>query len=141
MSAIADTSFVLALLIKTDRRREDCLAIYKAQDDRIYLPQSTLNEVAYLLGSIEGSRGVAQFLNSLPNTKYDLMPLLAEDLARTADLLTTYHDSRLDFVDASIAAMAERLSITQVLTLDHRDFSIIRPAHAPHFDLLPAPKP
>ena len=70
MSAIADTSFVLATLIKTDWRREACLAVYKAQDDRIYLPQSTLNEIAYLLRSFEGSRGVARFLNSLPKTKY-----------------------------------------------------------------------
>jgi hypothetical protein len=40
-------------------------------------------------------------------------------------------------VDALIVAMAERLKITRLLTLDRRDFQIIRPKHCDSFELLP----
>jgi hypothetical protein len=40
-------------------------------------------------------------------------------------------------VDASITAVAERLDITRILTLDQRDFRIIRPRHCDYFELLP----
>jgi predicted nucleic acid-binding protein len=48
-----------------------------------------------------------------------------------------YADTHLDFVDASLVAMAERLNIHRILTLDRRDFTIIRPKHYPHFEILP----
>jgi len=35
----------------------------------------------------------------------------------------------LIFVDATIAAVAERLQIARILSLDQRDFRIIRPRH------------
>jgi predicted nucleic acid-binding protein len=40
-------------------------------------------------------------------------------------------------VDALIVAMAERLNIIRLLTLDRRDFQIIRPKHCGSFELLP----
>ncbi len=46
-------------------------------------------------------------------------------------------DSRLDFVDATVIAIAERLNITRILTIDKRDFGMVRPTHADAFDLLP----
>lgn len=48
-----------------------------------------------------------------------------------------YADANLDFVDAIIAAIAERLNITRILTLDQRDFRLIRPHHCEAFDILP----
>jgi len=62
---------------------------------------------------------------------------MAQDLFRTAAILDQYHDARIDFVDASVIAMAEGLGITRILTLDRRDFDMVRPAHTDHFDLLP----
>lgn len=59
------------------------------------------------------------------------------DLKRVVDILEEYADSCLDFVDASIVAISERLKCIQVLTLDQRDFSIIRPKHHTHFEILP----
>lgn len=45
---------------------------------------------------------------------------------------------RLGLVDASTVAIAERLDVTTMATLDHRDFPVIRPAHCDVFDLVPA---
>jgi predicted nucleic acid-binding protein len=44
-------------------------------------------------------------------------------------------------VDATIMAMAERLKIKTILTIDRRDFSLFRPRHCDAFTLVPALPP
>ena len=63
--------------------------------------------------------------------------MTAKDLERVNQILEHYADSQLDFVDAVIVAIAERLRITRILTLDRRDFSIMRPRHCDYFEILP----
>lgn len=38
---------------------------------------------------------------------------------------------------AAIVAIAERLNVRRILTLDRRHFSVIRPQHCAAFELLP----
>ena len=78
-----------------------------------------------------------RFVISITNTAVQLESTTAEDLVRIHGLLTQYADNQLDFADAAIIAIAERLSITRICTLDRRDFSIIRPNHCSYFELLP----
>lgn len=136
---IADTGFVLSVAIETDKRYRVCTEIYH-QQRTIYLPQSTLAEIGFLLKKSGGNVAVARFLHQLPESRYRVIPLEPEDLTRTAEILDQYHDSRIDFVDASIVAIAERLNVTRILTLDQRDFGMVRPRHTPHLELLPQPE-
>lgn len=46
MIAVADTSFVIALFNRNDKRHNDCVSAFKRQRT-IYLPQSTLTEITY----------------------------------------------------------------------------------------------
>ena len=39
----------------------------------------------------------------------------------------------------AVAAIAERLGLTEIATLDHRHFTVIRPRHVQAFTLLPGP--
>jgi hypothetical protein len=48
-----------------------------------------------------------------------------------------YRDMPLGTVDASVIALAERLKVSQIATLDHRHSSVVRPAHVESFELLP----
>ncbi len=136
ITAIADTSFVVALANQKEIRRADCFAVYE-REDGILLPQSTLGEIGYLLTRAGGNRLMVTFLLELPTSRYQLMALDDEDLLRTAQLLTQYADTRLDFVDASLVAVAERQNIRRILTFDQRDFRLVRPLHAEHLELLP----
>jgi predicted nucleic acid-binding protein len=137
MTAVADTSYVLAVTVVTDKHHAACLAVHQ-EHELIYLPQTTLTEIAYFLTRDFGNTVVARFLLQLPRTKYRLIVLEQEDIQRTAEILAQYADSRVDFVDATIAAVAERLNITRILTLDQRDFQIIRPKHSDYFEILPS---
>ena len=80
---------------------------------------------------------VDRFLKGLPASRYELKEATAQDIERIAQILEQYADSKVDFVDASVMAIAERLNITTVLTIDRRDFSLFRPVHCPNFILLP----
>jgi uncharacterized protein len=66
-----------------------------------------------------------------------LVDLVPADLGRMAELVSRYNDLRLDPTDASVMAIAERLNVQQVATLDRRDFSVVRPRHVAHFAIVP----
>ncbi len=135
-TAVADTGFVVALLNQADNHHREVTAVY-LQQQTILLPQTVLAEVAYLLGREAGNRTVVAFLRGLVASRFRLTALQDPDLSRTAAILEQYADSRIDFVDATVMAIAERCQLTQVLTLDQRDFRIFRPSHCPSLTLLP----
>ncbi len=136
MIPIADSGFVVAVLDRTDQDHATCLPVYTWHDP-IYLPQTALTEVIYYMKKYHGSKAAASFLLNLSKSHYRLIALESADVHRAGELMDKYADSRLDFVDASVIAIAERLNVTRILTIDKRDFGMVRPTHADAFDLLP----
>lgn len=57
-------------------------------------------------------------------------------MARIAQLVDTYADLGLGGVDASLVAVAERLGVLQIATLDRRHFTVVRPSQTEAFELL-----
>jgi hypothetical protein len=53
-----------------------------------------------------------------------------------SELLATYSSARLQAVDACVIALAERLDLREVATLDHRDFLLVAPRHLPRGERL-----
>jgi len=54
-----------------------------------------------------------------------------------SELVTTYADLPLGMVDASSVAIAERLDVREIATIDRRHSSVVRPRHVDAFTLLP----
>lgn len=77
------------------------------------------------------------FLESVEKGEVRVEPLNVEDYARIRVLLRLYADFPLGLVDASVVAVCERLGERKVATLDHRHFSVVRPAHTLSLRLLP----
>ena len=65
----------------------------------------------------------------------DLKPL---DYARVTELMETYFELSVGFVDAAVLAVVERLGERRLATLDHRHFGVMRPRHATALELVPA---
>ena len=135
-SIIADSGVVVAPINKTDQRHDEVRPIY-LEYAQILLPQFVLVEVAYLVGRDAGIPMVVRFLQGITNSRFQIIAATDQDLRRTAELLDIYSDSRLDFVDASILVIAERLEIQTILTIDQRDFRMVRPKHRNSFDVKP----
>lgn len=134
--AIGDTGFVVALLNQSDQKHSDAVAIYEKQQ-QILLPQTVLTEVAYLVGRSSGMITVSAFLRGLSESRFRLIALNETDLMRVAEILDEYLDSRIDFVDATVMAIAERFDSATILTLDQRDFRLFRPRHCTNFEIFP----
>lgn len=64
--------------------------------------------------------------------------LVAQDYERVEELLGTYDDLKVGFVDCAVLAVVERLGEPKVATLDHRHFGVMRPRHVEALRLLPA---
>ena len=137
MTAILDTSFLFALTDQSDRNHQRVLSHAQNINERLVLPVVVLPEICYLVASRLGHQAMRRFLASMPPNAVQLETVTVEDLARVQQVLKQYDDNQLDFTDAAIVAISERLAITRIYTLDRRDFSIIRPQHCDYFELFP----
>lgn len=137
MTALVDTSFLFALINRNDLSHAACTAVAQTLRARLIVPLTVLPEVAYLLDTRLGHSVMQQFVNQIAMPAWTLEAVDSADLKRVATLLQTYQDMRLDFVDATLIAIAERLNIKRILTLDQRHFRVVRPKHCQAFSLLP----
>lgn len=136
MTALLDTGFLLAVLDADDEMHEICVVALTEERAPI-LPDMVIPELAYLVLSELGYPVLIKFLGSIVKGELVLERATNQDWARTAEVLEKYADSKIDFVDCMIMAMAERLNIKRIMTVDQRHFQILRPQHCPAFEIVP----
>ena len=136
MSGLTDTGFLFAVLNETDPLHQNCAAALEAEAAP-FLPEVVLTELAYLVLRDLGYKSLTVFLRSVAAGELPLVATELQDLERAAEILEKYADSKIDFVDCVIMAIAERLNITRILTVDRRDFGLFRPRHCDYFEILP----
>jgi len=137
MTAILDTSFLFALTDQSDRNHQRVAAFAQEMTETLIFPVAVMPEISYLISSRLGHRAMRHFVASLAQGATQIEPTTPADLSRIHQILEQYAESQLDFTDAAIVAIAERLKVSRICTLDRRDFSIIRPRHCDYFTLLP----
>jgi len=137
MNALLDTGFLYALFDVTDNNHEAVVAALDKISLRLLLPDIVLVELAYLLQARLGHETMRYCLELIQEGPLEIVHLLPADLKRSVEILNDYADINLDFVDAGLVAMAERLQICHILTTDRRDFQIIQPQHCHFFTLYP----
>jgi uncharacterized protein len=135
MLAIFDTGPLYAALDRDDQDHERCAALLKQSGLRVVIPTLVVAEVGYLAATRLGAEVEAAFVAALAD--FDVESPAPQDYERIAELIRKYADFPLGTVDASIVALAERLQIGSVATLDHRHFRAIRPRHCEALELLP----
>jgi uncharacterized protein len=111
-------------------------ALRTAQAPRL-VPAPIIAEVCHLLGTRLGSSVEAAFLERLATPVFTVVAPQDDDLLRAAELVRQYGDLPIGGTDALVVAIAERLNVTTVATLDQRHFRVVRPKHVPAFTLIP----
>ena len=137
MSQLLDTGFLYALLNRQESRHQDVLDASAKVRGAIYLPTVVTTEVSYLIQRDLGAESLADFIELLATESFVLVEPVAADCQRAAEVVRQYTDSNIDFVDAVLVAIAERLNITRVLTVDARHFRLFKPRHCVAFEILP----
>ena len=136
---VVDTGPLVALLDSDDRHHDRCRRWLASAGGPLIVPVPVLTETCYFVERDSGPQIEADFLDSFgPDGLFERADLHGDDWARIADLIRTYADLPLGVVDASVIVVAERLGATDVASLDHRHFSVVRPRHVSHFDLVPS---
>ncbi len=137
VALLIDTSAAYAHIDASDRHHPACADLLDSHPGPLLIPQLAVTEIAYLAATRIGTEAEMRFLQDLATGVFTTAAVAPADWLRIAELVWRYRDMRLGTVDASAVALAERLGITEVATLDRRHFGAVRPSHAEAFELLP----
>ena len=94
-------------------------------------------EAAYLIDRQVGPAGEVALYTSIIEQALAVEAMTGADWTRVRELIDRYQDLRLGGTDAGLIAIAERLGVTRIATLDHRHFRVVRPAHCEALTILP----
>ncbi len=126
---LVDTGVFLAAADDNDPDHDSCVAVLTNSNDVLVTTALVVAEAAYLIDRQLGAAAEAAFFRSLANGDARVESLSDRDFARTAELIGAA-DFPLGGTDASLVAVAERLGLQRIATLDHRHFE--RGATEPH---------
>jgi len=132
---LIDSGILYALFTRRDKWHEPATAMLSANPEDLVIPATILGETAYLLEARSQAAGVIELAGWLAQPRITVEGLLPQDLRRMTLLMSKYPG--LGFVDSSVVAIAERLSIATIATTDRRHFTSLRPSHVPRFILVP----
>jgi len=132
---LIDTGAILALLKRDDPWHEACQQAFA----RVMVPLATstavLAELFHLLG--HNRRDVAAAWGFLRSGAVTVAAIADTDMAELDELMARYHDRPMDFADATLVHLANRESLTTILTIDHNDFETYRIGGRKRFRILP----
>ncbi len=135
---LLDTSGLLAVLDGSERSHAAATRALEDAEAPLVLSPFVLAELDYLLGVRVGAPAERAFLADVAAGSYALAPFDAEDVRAAGEVIDRFQDLHLGLADASIAVLADRHGIGDLLTLDHRHFAALRTAAGRSFRLLPA---
>jgi uncharacterized protein len=138
---VVDSGVLIATADVDDQYHFACTQLLDERGDEFIVPAAVVVEVCWMLGRHVSTELEAEFLASIADGELRVEPLDADDYRRMSELVDTYRNLPLGAVDAAVVALSERLAVTTVASIDRRDFSIVRPRHVAHFDLLPELNP
>lgn len=138
MSLIADSGAIYALYDADDAYHHRVKEVIENETGIIFIPVVILAELDYLLREFLGTDAELSFLDDLFSGAYTLESLTMNDFLRCRELIAQYRNLDLGLADTSVMAIAERLNIYRILTVDERDFRAVRPKKRKSFIVLPA---
>ncbi len=135
---VVDTGVILAVADAGDAHHDACDELLAARPGaELIVPTTVIVETSWLIEDRLGPEAEAAFLRSVNAGELTRIDLDERDWQRAVELVETYADLGLGLVDASVVAVAERLGVSRLATLNHRDFRVVRPAHVEAFELVP----
>lgn len=136
MQVLVDTSAVISIIDKSHHLHKKMKDMVLIEDNLYIIPSTVIVEVCQLLKYRFGARVEIGFLKEIVKTSFLMETIKFQDIKRVLEILLKYEDLNIGYVDSSIIAIAERLRINRILTLDRRHFSIVIPSGFEFFDIL-----
>ena len=123
---LADTGALIALVDADDRHHGKLREFWEADPVAWLLPWAILPEVDYLLATQLGQAAEEAFLADLSDGSFRIAWGDERDVAAGRRIAQRHRSLRLGLVDVVVMAMAERIGVEAIATLDLRHFGAVR---------------
>ncbi|WP_322778146.1 type II toxin-antitoxin system VapC family toxin [Frankia sp. Cas4] len=133
-----DTGPLYAAFDRQDKHHEASAVLMRQTTPPLLVPAPVVIETCYHLAKHLGGRAEVALLKSFQTGDLAMVTPTKSDFDRAVELVEQYAGFPLGITDAYVVAIAERLDITQLATIDRRHFLAVTPHHCPGFELLPA---
>ena len=129
-SIIVDTGPLVALFHARDEHHEQAKRVLETTRAVLLTTWPVIAEACHFLGQA-GKRALLAFIR---RGGIRLEGLAIEDVPRLDELIARY--DRMDFADATLVLLAEKSGVTEVFTVDRRDFEAYRTRTGRRFRLV-----
>jgi predicted nucleic acid-binding protein len=123
---IVDTGFWIALANKKDKHHEQAEQFVKTTSERLITTYPVITEVCHISLQRQGIKAQLNFIKMYQLGAFDVFEIGNKDKDRLFQLMQQYADLPMDFADASLVLLAERLGHGRILSTDKRDFHTYR---------------
>lgn len=134
---LVDTNVWLSGADGRSVRHADSVAVLREHQRELATTVPVIAETSWLILDRLGPNAQVDFLDLVTIGAVQRVDLTRQDWGSVVALSRQCADIRLDAVDASLVAVAERLKLDRIATYDHREFRAVRPQHIDSFELLP----
>ncbi|MBS2023539.1 MAG: PIN domain-containing protein [Deltaproteobacteria bacterium] len=126
---------MIALLDPSDAKRDSCLReLEQMAGGDLVTTEAVITETSYMLEFSRSAQiGLQDFVHS---GRIRVEAIARTERARIMALMQKYSDLPMDYADATLVLLAERMQCNRVFTLDRRDFGAYRLGKR-RFELLP----
>ena len=121
---LVDTGPLVALFDPADADHQRCVDQLREIEQPIATTVPVLTEAFHLLRP--ASVGARRLMDFVADEGLRVLFLEDDSLARAFQLMAQYADAPMDLADASLVAMAERLELQSVFTIDRNHFHSYR---------------
>lgn len=123
---LIDAGPLIAVINRNDTHHVECARLLRTLDTSFYTTLAVLTEAMYILWTRIGWAAQEGLWRMVLRGDLLLEHPSPAELVRMSELMSKYSDHPMDFADASLVALAERLSLDRIFTVDRRDFSVYR---------------
>ena len=120
---VVDSGPLVALFDRGDASHERAVAFVNECESELVTQLAVVTEVMYLLRYRHNAQ--LDFLRWVSGGGVLIKDTTTEDLFRARQLIEKYADRPMDFADALLVALCERLDVPEIATIDS-DFEIYR---------------
>ena len=129
---VVDAGPLIALFLRRDKHHARITRFLAGSSARLMTTLPVVTEVCHFLNA----RGKFAFLTWVRRGGLAVEAVVAEDFEQIGAIIERYADREIDFADASLIWLADRLNCTSVLTVDRTDFDVYRLSNGKGFEMV-----
>lgn len=133
---LVDVGPLLAVVNRNDQHHQICSQILLSLEPPIFTTLPVLTEALYLCYKRVGWVAQERLLQVITEGAIQAIHITPEDFVLVREQMLRYNDLPMDFADASLVVVAQRLRFKRIFTIDRKDFSVYRLGKNQAFEIL-----